>query len=74
MAGNTIDIIMDTPPKDLKPGDLEELVAYHRAQRGNLEAGVKPKKDRGPAPSIAPILQNLIAAKPKPVGQIKRRI
>jgi len=66
---------MDTPPKDLTPDDLAELVAYHRSQRGNLEAGVKPKKDKGPAPDIAPILQNIIAAKPKaPTGQIKRRI
>jgi hypothetical protein len=72
--GNSIDVIMDTPPKDLTPGDIAELVAYHRAQRGNLEAGLKPKKDKGPAPSIAPILQNLIAAKPKPTGAIKRRI
>lgn len=73
--GNTIDVIMDTPPLDLKVEDVAILVAYHREQRGRLDSGLKPKKDKGPAPSIAPVLQNLIAAaKPKATGTIKRRV
>lgn len=71
MSENEIDIIMNMPPEELlgnKPA-LMELIAYHRKQREQYDAGVKPKKDVG---EVSLTLEALGMKKPKDVKPLRR--
>jgi hypothetical protein len=52
MADNNIDTLMSLDPLAMTPDDINEIIAYHRRNRANHEAGVKPKKETGPALKI----------------------
>jgi hypothetical protein len=70
---NTIDELVDRDPKDLTPADYVEIIAMHRQARADLEAGIKVKKDKGPAVE-APKLVDIGLIKAKPVLEFKRRL
>lgn len=39
---------MDLDPLELSSGDIDAIILYHRRNRANAEAGIKPKKESGP--------------------------
>lgn len=66
---NNIDLLMDLDPLLMTPDDITQIIEYHRRNRANFEAGVKPKKDTGPKQEIN-LVQLGLAVKEEP---IKRR-
>jgi hypothetical protein len=56
---NTINEIMDKPPSDLKPQDIDILIALHRNARAKLDIGEKPKKDR---PKVEVDMSKIVSA------------
>ena len=69
-----IDELMDLDPTGLTANDprLEEIIAYHRKNRANAEAGIKPPKSSGPKVKLD--LEAMGLVKPKAaVAPIKRR-
>ncbi|HXC61497.1 MAG TPA: hypothetical protein VNV63_02370 [Nitrospiria bacterium] len=40
--------VMDNDPLLAAPEDIDVIIAYHRRNRANSEAGIKPKKEAGP--------------------------
>lgn len=52
--------------------DIDDLIAYHRKNRANAEAGIKPKKESGPKQKID--LAELGLVKAKPIEAFKRRV
>lgn len=68
---NNIDELMSMDPLQMSAVDIDAIIAYHRRNRANAEAGVKPKKETGPSPKIdvaALGLSPVVTAEP-----IKRR-
>lgn len=47
-----IDLLMDLDPMMMTPDDITQIIAYHRKNRANHEAGIKPKKETGPVAKI----------------------
>jgi hypothetical protein len=70
---NTIDELVDRDPKDLTPADYDMIIAMHRQARADLEAGIKVKKDKGPAIET-PRLADIGLVRAKPVLEFKRRL
>lgn len=68
---NEIDELMDLDPLSMTPTDIDKIIAYHRQNRANAEAGIKPKKETGPKAKLEGLLDNLL--KPKVVSKISRR-
>lgn len=66
---NEIDLLMDLDPLEMTTANIEALIAHHRKNRANSEAGIKPKKERGPEKKID--LLSLGLGRPKP--QMVRR-
>lgn len=57
---NEIDELMSLDPLEMAKGDnLDKIIAYHRKNRANAEAGIKPVKEKGPKVSIAEVTANL---------------
>ena len=52
MAENSIDTLMSLDPLMMTPDDITSIIEYHRRNRANHEAGVKPKKETGPKIAI----------------------
>lgn len=67
---NNIDLLMDLDPLEMTPTDISSIIEYHRRNRANNEAGIKPKKDTGPKATID--LASLGIAAPV-AAPIKRR-
>lgn len=70
---NEIDLLMDLDPLEMTSANIDQIIAYHRQNRANAEAGIKPKKDSGPKVKIDLQALGLSAAK-APSAEIKRRI
>lgn len=71
---NELDEFMDLDPLELKKDDarLDQIIAYQRKHRANVESGVKAKKETGPKKALTSVLDNLIK---RPVTEaIKRRV
>ena len=66
---NNIDALMDLDPLLMTPDDITGIIEYHRRNRANFEAGVKPKKETGPKQEINLVQLGLVAK----VESIKRR-
>lgn len=66
---NNIDALMDLDPLSMTPDDITEVIAHHRRNRANHEAGIKPKKESGPAAKIDLAVLGLV----KVEEPIKRR-
>jgi len=62
---NELDELMDRDPLELTREDIDKIIAHHRKNRGLVEAGKRPSKERGPAPSLDGVLKNLTAGLPK---------
>lgn len=63
---NEIDLLMDLDPLLMTANDITSIIAYHRRNRANSEAGIKPKKESGPKQKIDLLALGLI--KPKPIA------
>jgi hypothetical protein len=70
---STIDELVDRDPKGLSPADYDKIIEMHRQARADLEAGIKVKKDKGPAIET-PGLADIGLIKSKPVVEFKRRL
>lgn len=76
---STLDELMNRDPFDYSNADLDEIIAYHRQQRRNLEAGIKPKKEEGPKVSLDAVMASLTqnevvsVAAPTTTGKVDRR-
>lgn len=64
-----IDTLMSLNPLDLTPADrgpyLERVIAYQRQARANREAGIKPKREKGPGVKIDLKALGLVKEQPK---------
>lgn len=69
---NEIDELMDLDPLSLSSQNIDDIIAYHRNRRADLEAGHKPKKEIGP--KIKLDLERLGLKKPSTVEPVKRRV
>lgn len=67
---NEIDILMDLDPLEMTVTDIDAIIAYHRKNRANAEAGIKPKKETGPKQKLDLVALGLIKAP----TLIKRRV
>lgn len=67
---NNIDHLMDLDPDELTSDGLDEIIAFHRQNRG--ADGPKAKKDSGPKLKLDSVIVNLV--QPKPTETFKRRI
>ena len=67
--------VIDLDPTLHVPKDIDILIAYHRRNRANAEAGIKTPKEKGSKPSVSlkGVLDSLIGEK-KAVDPIRRRI
>lgn len=70
---NEIDELMDLDPLEMTPANIDSIIAYHRKNRANAEAGIKPKKEAGPKQKIDLLALGLIKEKP-PAEPVKRRV
>ena len=66
---NELDLLMSLDPLELSAQIIDEIIAYHRKARANYEAGIKPKKEKGPKVEIDLVALGLAPA-PEP---FKRR-
>lgn len=72
---NEIDDLMSLDPLEMSARDIDSIIAYHRKNRANAEAGIKPKKETGPKVSLDGVMGSLLAPKAKaPVVMLKRRV
>ena len=69
---NEIDTLMDLDPMQMSDKDLDAIIQYHRNNRANSEAGIKPKKESGPKQSLDLAKLGLIK-KPATVAPTARR-
>lgn len=70
---NEIDELMALDPLLMSSGDIDGIIAYHRRNRANAEAGIKPKKETGPKVSLDNLMATLITPKPT-AAPMKRRV
>jgi hypothetical protein len=71
---NNVDTLMDLDPLDLTAEHIDGIIAYHRKNRANAAAGIKPKREAGPKIDISSIMQGLTqAGAPVSVPSIRRR-
>lgn len=49
---NEIDALMDLDPDKMTKSDIDAIIVYHRNNRANAEAGIKPKKTSGPKQTL----------------------
>lgn len=73
---NDLDLLMDADPLGLSDQDIDKIIAYHRQQRANREAGgaKRASKDTGPKLDIAALLGGMVKAEPKAAPLTRRRI
>ena len=69
---NTVDVLMSLDPLDLTADHIDGIIAYHRKNRANAAAGIKPKREQGPKIDISSIMAGLTPA-PKAAATIRRR-
>ena len=69
---NEVDTLMDLDPLDLTAEHIDGIIAYHRKNRANAAAGIKPKREAGPKIDISSIMAGLTPA-PKAAATIRRR-
>ena len=72
---NEIDALMALDPLELSAQDIDSIIAYHRKNRANAAAGIKPKREAGPKKDLSEALKGMFAseeAKPVATG-IRRR-
>jgi len=65
-----LEILMSEDPLDLTKKDIDAIIAIHRNYRANKEAGIKPKRERGPTQKIDLKALGLIKDKPKVTSSI----
>lgn len=72
---NEVDELMSLDPLEMTAKDIDQIILYHRNNRANHEAGIKPKKEAGPKVSLDTVMASL---KPKsvvaPAQTVKRRV
>jgi hypothetical protein len=68
---NTIDILMDLGEPPYPDKAIEAIIAYHRKNRANAEAGIKPPKAKGSV-SLDAVRAALVKAPSTPA--VKRRV
>lgn len=56
---NTVDALMDLDPLSLTSDNIDSIIAYHRKNRANAAAGIKPKREQGPKIDISALLQGM---------------
>jgi hypothetical protein len=59
---NEIDLLMDLDPEQLSAQDLDSIIAYHRKRRADIEAGIKPSKEK--KASLDGVMEALQASQP----------
>lgn len=71
---NELDILMNLDPLELTRDspELEAIIAIYRQQRANAEAGIKPKREKGPKASLDNILDGMLATKTKASSGLRR--
>jgi hypothetical protein len=72
-----LDALMSEDPLSLSDKDIDTIIAIQRNFRANKEAGIKPKREKGPGLKIDLKALGLVKDKPKvisPVGSGLRRI
>lgn len=69
---NELDELMSLDPLNYTTEDIDKIIAVHRRNRAQLEAGVKPKREKGPSVKID--LAALGLGETKPKADIKRRV
>lgn len=67
-----LDVLMSQDPLGLSDQDIDRIIAYQRKQRALRAAGVKIKKETGPAPKID--LSALMAKPAVASSSFKRRV
>ena len=71
---NNVDTLMDLDPLELTAENIDGIIAYHRKNRANAAAGIKPKREAGPKIDISAVMQGLVQGDaPKPAATIRRR-
>lgn len=73
MTENTIDSLMDLDPLSLTTENIDSIIAYHRKNRANAAAGIKPKRESGPKVDISAVVQNMTQGEDKPAPTKMRR-
>ena len=58
---NEIDELMSMDPLEMAAKDIDAIIAYHRKNRANAEAGIKPKKEAGPKVSLTSLMDKIKA-------------
>jgi len=69
-----LDELMSRDPLDLSAQDIDQIIAYHRAQRARRAAGEKPTKPSGPKLDISEVTSKLIRAATPPVNISRRKL
>lgn len=64
---NNVNELMNRDPLDLTPDDISSIIAYHRKNRANHEAGVRPRKEVGPVQKIDLAAIGIVKAPSAPV-------
>jgi hypothetical protein len=63
---NDIDELMARDPLSLDDTDIDEIIAYHRRNRGLKAQGIKPMKAKGVGSvDLSVMVSQMVAAKPK---------
>lgn len=60
---NEIDLLMDIDPEKLSAQNLDDIIAYHRKRRADIEAGIKPSKQQ--KASLDGVMEALQATQPQ---------
>lgn len=61
---NDINLLMDKDPLDLKNEDIEDLIRYHRQQRGAFDQGKKPEKKEEHTVDLSSVMAALTPVQP----------
>lgn len=69
----TLDELTSIDPLELSEQDLDEIVAYQRKHRVNVEGGAKVKKEIGPKQKISLADLGLASTKVSSGGGVTRR-
>lgn len=66
---NEIDLLMDLDPENLSAQNLDDVIAWHRKRRADIEAGIKPAKQA--KASLDGVMEALQAS--QPAVKVERR-
>lgn len=58
-----LDALLAEDPLNLSSQDIDSIILHMRKMRGEFDAGIKPKKDKGPKISLEAVRQELMAPK-----------